>query len=183
MCAIKTAFLKISQHSHGNTRGRASFLIKLQASGCNFIKKETPAQVFSCECCEIFKNTFFIKQLLRLLCWQIEHLCNIKTQTHSHMFFCPILFVYNYKMFKKSGTVFSLALMFYARFMERSNEAKTKQKYQTKQKKKWQQSKTVPVSKNRNVNTSLERKSFLCIYTCYHFCNILTSEISHAFIL
>ena len=26
---------------------------------CDFIKKETLAQVFSCEFCEIFKNTFF----------------------------------------------------------------------------------------------------------------------------
>ena len=26
---------------------------------CNFIKKETLAQVFSCEFCEIFKSTFF----------------------------------------------------------------------------------------------------------------------------
>ena len=26
---------------------------------CNFIKKETPTQVFSCEFCEIFKNTSF----------------------------------------------------------------------------------------------------------------------------
>ena len=26
---------------------------------CNFIKKESLAQVFSCEFCEIFKNTFF----------------------------------------------------------------------------------------------------------------------------
>ena len=34
------------------------FLIKLQALG-NFIKKEALAQVFSCEFCEIFKNTFF----------------------------------------------------------------------------------------------------------------------------
>ena len=25
---------------------------------CNFIKKETPTQMFSCESCEIFKNTF-----------------------------------------------------------------------------------------------------------------------------
>ena len=50
------------------------------------------------------------------------------------MIFCPILFVYNYEIFKKSGTVFSLALMFYARFMEGNNEVKTKQKYQTKQK-------------------------------------------------
>ena len=29
-----------------------------QASTSNFIKKETLVQVFSCEICEIFKNTF-----------------------------------------------------------------------------------------------------------------------------
>ena len=28
---------------------------------CIFIKKETPAQLFSCEYCEIFKNNFFYK--------------------------------------------------------------------------------------------------------------------------
>ena len=35
-----------------------SFLMKLQAGACNFIKKRTPSQVFSCEFCEISKNTF-----------------------------------------------------------------------------------------------------------------------------
>ena len=34
------------------------FLIKLQALSCNFVKKETLAQVFSCEFCEI--NSSFI---------------------------------------------------------------------------------------------------------------------------
>ena len=38
---------------------RVSFLIKLRASACNFIKKEIQEQVFSCEFCEIFKSTFF----------------------------------------------------------------------------------------------------------------------------
>ena len=37
--------------------------MKLQAEGCNFIKKETLAQVFSREFCEIFKNTFFTEHL------------------------------------------------------------------------------------------------------------------------
>ena len=32
--------------------------------GCNFLKKETVAQVFSCESCEISKNTFFHRTLL-----------------------------------------------------------------------------------------------------------------------
>ena len=33
------------------------------------IKKETLAQVFSCEFCEISKNTFFTEHLLWLLLW------------------------------------------------------------------------------------------------------------------
>ena len=33
-------------------------LIKLQPVAWNFIKKETVAQVFSCEFCKIFKNNF-----------------------------------------------------------------------------------------------------------------------------
>ena len=51
-------FLEISQNSQENIRARVSFLIKLQVSACNFIKKETLADVFSCEFCEIRKNTF-----------------------------------------------------------------------------------------------------------------------------
>ena len=36
-----------------------SFLIKMQAQACNFIKKETLARVFSCEVCKISKNIYF----------------------------------------------------------------------------------------------------------------------------
>ena len=38
---------------------------RLQA--CNFTRKETPTQVFSCEFCEIFKNIFFMEHLRWLL--------------------------------------------------------------------------------------------------------------------
>ena len=41
-----------------HTCPRISFLIKLQAPACNFIKKETLAQVFSREFRKISKNTF-----------------------------------------------------------------------------------------------------------------------------
>ena len=34
-----------------------------ESQACNFIKKETLAQVLSCEFCEISKNTFFTEQL------------------------------------------------------------------------------------------------------------------------
>ena len=50
--------LEIWQNSQESTSARISFLIKLQAQGCSLIKKETLAQVFSCEFCEISKNTF-----------------------------------------------------------------------------------------------------------------------------
>ena len=38
-------------------------LIKLQAWGLNFIKKETLAQVFSCEFYKTFKNTIFTEHV------------------------------------------------------------------------------------------------------------------------
>ena len=52
----KKAVLRNFANSQGNTCARVSILIKWQA--CNFIKIETLAQVFSCEFCEISKNTF-----------------------------------------------------------------------------------------------------------------------------
>ena len=57
----KKALLKISQNLQENTCARVSILIKFQASAW----KETLAHVFSCEFCETFKNTFFIKYLQR----------------------------------------------------------------------------------------------------------------------
>ena len=47
----KKGVLRISQNLQESICARASFLI-------NFIKKETLAQVFSCEFCELSKNTF-----------------------------------------------------------------------------------------------------------------------------
>ena len=55
-------FLEIPQNSQENPCAKVSFLIKLQAS-CNFIKKETLAQVFFCEFCGISKNTIFTEHL------------------------------------------------------------------------------------------------------------------------
>ena len=39
------------------------FFIKMQDEACNFIEKETLAQVFFYEFCEISKNTFFTEHL------------------------------------------------------------------------------------------------------------------------
>ena len=45
-------------HSKGTLRNS-----RLEAEACNFIKKETLAQLYSCEFCEIFQNTFFTEHL------------------------------------------------------------------------------------------------------------------------
>ena len=57
----KKVFLEISRNSRENTCARFSFLIKLHA--CNFIKKETLAQVLFGDFYEISKNTFFTEHL------------------------------------------------------------------------------------------------------------------------
>ena len=49
------------------------FFNKLQARGKK--EKKTLAQVFSCEFCEIFKNTFFTEHLRRLLLKIVEGKC------------------------------------------------------------------------------------------------------------
>ena len=64
-CSVKKVLLEISQNSRENTCARVSPVPEPQA--CNVIKKETLAQVFSCEFCEISKNIFFIEHLWWLL--------------------------------------------------------------------------------------------------------------------
>ena len=46
-------FVKLKE----NTCARVSFLIKLQSLACNYLKRKTLTQVFSCELCEISKNS------------------------------------------------------------------------------------------------------------------------------
>ena len=62
-CSIRKGVLRNSTKFTGKHLCQSLFLIKLQVSACNFIKKETLAQVFFCEFCEISKNTFFIEHL------------------------------------------------------------------------------------------------------------------------
>ena len=74
----KKVFLEISQNSEENSSPRVSFLMKLQTEVFNFSKKETLTQVFSCEFCEIFQNTFsyrtfpvaaFVNKILKNTKW------------------------------------------------------------------------------------------------------------------
>ena len=73
-CSIKKALLKdfavfTGKHLYlfnKDTLQRvdaATCRVESRSLACNFIKKETLAQVFSCEFCEISKNNFFIEHL------------------------------------------------------------------------------------------------------------------------
>ena len=60
----KKMFLQMLQNAQENILARIPFFIKLQASTYSVIKKETLAQLFSCEFCEILKKTFLTEHLL-----------------------------------------------------------------------------------------------------------------------
>ena len=57
-CFVKKKFLELSQNSQESACARVFF---------NKVAGVKPAQVFSCEFCEISKNTFFIENLR----WQL----------------------------------------------------------------------------------------------------------------
>ena len=61
-CYVKKVFLEISQNSQVNTWA-SLFFNKVAGAACNFIKKETLAQPFSCEFWEISKIIFFAEHL------------------------------------------------------------------------------------------------------------------------
>ena len=77
---------------------------------CNFIKKETPTQVFSCKFCEIFNNTFFTEHL-RASEMPISH-CVKNTSTSGYMFseiwnkFMKFVFFQIFKDFKTFPKIF-----------------------------------------------------------------------------
>ena len=54
----KKVFLEISQNSQENTCARVSFWIKLMPEACNFIKKETRAQLFPVNFVKFLRTSF-----------------------------------------------------------------------------------------------------------------------------
>ena len=81
--SVKEVFLEISQNSQESTCARVSFLIKF--------KKETLAQVFFCEFCEISRNTFLQNISGRLLLDITPNACLFSFMTETAF---PIFFVF-----------------------------------------------------------------------------------------
>ena len=63
-CFIKKGVLRNFKKLTGKHLCQSFFFNKVAGSeACNFIKKEALVQMFSCEFCEISKNTFFTEHL------------------------------------------------------------------------------------------------------------------------
>ena len=78
-CSVEKVSLEISQNSRENTCARVSFLIKvtgLRPEACNFIKKETLAQVFPVEFAKFLRTPFLTEHLRWLLLQWKVHSCN-----------------------------------------------------------------------------------------------------------
>ena len=107
-CSKEKIFLKILQNSQENICAKVSFLIQCcRNQACNFIKKETLAQVFSCEFCEIFKIIFFTKHLWTTVSawhycklynhhWTNKNLKNEKPRQQVHISILHYVCVYKY---------------------------------------------------------------------------------------
>ena len=73
---------------------------------CNFIKKETLAQVFPCESCDISKTTFFIEHLWWLLLKIVKEKHSSKYPSVLPQFICYPFFCKNIQL-EKGHLMFS----------------------------------------------------------------------------
>ena len=64
-CSVKKGVLRNFAKFTGKYLCQSLFFNKVARAACNFIKKETVAQVFSCKFSEISKNTFLTEHLRR----------------------------------------------------------------------------------------------------------------------
>ena len=62
-CSVRKGFLRNFAKVTGKCMCQSLFLNKVAGWACNFIKKETLAQVFYCEFCKISTNTFYGEHL------------------------------------------------------------------------------------------------------------------------
>ena len=66
-CSSKQVFLKISQCSQKTPVFESLFNKAGALKAYIFIKKEIPTQVFSCQYCKIFKNSFLVEHFLFII--------------------------------------------------------------------------------------------------------------------
>ena len=62
-CSMKKGVSKNFAKFTGKYLCRSVSFNEFAGGACNFIKKENPTQVFSCEFCKVFKNSYFVEYL------------------------------------------------------------------------------------------------------------------------
>ena len=90
-CSVRRVFLEISKNSQENTCARISFFNKVAGLRPVTLLKKT--QVFSCEFCEISKNTFFHRTHMVAASEVHKTMFMIKARKHK---FTDYLFPFNW---------------------------------------------------------------------------------------
>ena len=119
VCCKKKVFLKILQYSQKLFAALEFFLIKLRLLKKRlFTKKETLAQVFSCEFCEFFKSNFFTEHLrvTASVCLSLSFFQPISTERYVSYKYQSFDFIWNttldwnrlFQKFRKGFSIQSL---------------------------------------------------------------------------
>ena len=87
-CSLRKGVLRNFSKFTGKYLCQSLSLSKLQTSACNFIKKETVAQMVFCEFCEISKKTFLQhvsgRLLLEVFYSRFKFKCSFRFRSFQH---------------------------------------------------------------------------------------------------
>ena len=86
---VKKVFLKVSPSWQENICAGV-FFSKVGGQDCNIIKRKTPAQVFSCDFCKIFKNIYFVEHLWAAACALVPYVAWVPSWSRSHWIWLQI---------------------------------------------------------------------------------------------
>ena len=125
-------FLEISQNSQENTCARASFLIMLHASACNFIKKRgSDTGAFPANCAK-FLRTPFLREHLWCLLLYFEKYCPLYYIVQRyHLYFRFIVYLLRtlisrctscWQFLRKRWLVKSYPLLFYLQILNHTTK-------------------------------------------------------------
>ena len=115
-CSMKKGVLRNFKKYTGKHLCQGLFFQKVAGLRLsNFIKKETPVQVFSCELCKISKYIFFTEHL-----WMAASICFGKSNSSDILYFCCSLLFSDIDNCLFNDSQFHLTLCFYNNFVKES---------------------------------------------------------------
>ena len=86
MCSIRKGVLRNFAKFTGKHLCQSLFFNKVAGLACSFMKQETLTQVFSCDFCQISKNTFFTEHLWATAsCSRPELICLLNSCSENYL--------------------------------------------------------------------------------------------------